>query len=94
METQYKPGILFKFRRPSNVPRRHPSKAMTEALRHLAESDEMRPFVAEACARRRDVVVEVFHSRDGHPVLIHITAASGRHVHGGNGAGTRAVPTV
>ena len=63
METQYKPGILFRFRRPSDTPKQHPSKAMTEALRHLAESDEMRPFVAEAHAQRRNVVVEVFHSR-------------------------------
>ena len=75
METDYKPGIVFRFRRPSSVPRRQPSRAMTEALRHLAESDEMRPFVADARAQRRDVVVEVFHSRDGHPLLIHIAAA-------------------
>jgi hypothetical protein len=74
METQYKPGILFRFRRPSSTPKQHPSKAMTEALRHLAESEEMRPFVADACARRRIVVVEVFHSSDGHPLLIHTAA--------------------
>jgi hypothetical protein len=49
---------------------------MTEALRHLAESDEMRPFVSEAHAVRRDVVLEVFHSRDGHPLLIHICGHS------------------
>ncbi len=78
MEAVYKPGILFKFRRPSNIPRRQPSKAMTEALRHLAESEEMRTFVAEARTRRRNVVVEVFHASDGHPLLIH-TAAAHRH---------------
>ncbi len=78
METQYKPGILFRFHRPSNAPKQHPSKAMTEALRHLAESEEMRPFVADARARRRIVVVEVFHSRDGHPLLIHTAAAPRR----------------
>ena len=38
---------------------------MTGALRHLAESDEMRPFVAEARRERRNVVVEVFHSATG-----------------------------
>lgn len=78
MEAVYRPGILFRFRRPSNIPKRHPSKAMAEALRHLAESEEMRPFVAEARARRRNVVVEVFYSSDGHPLLIH-TAAAARH---------------
>jgi hypothetical protein len=67
METQYKPGILFRFRRPSSVPRRQPSRAMTEALRHLGESDEMKPLVVAARAQRREVVVEVFHSSDGHP---------------------------
>jgi hypothetical protein len=91
LETQYKPGILFKFRRPTSIPRRHPSKAMTEALRHLAESDEMRHFVAEARARRRNVVVEVFHSRDGHPLLIHIAAASGRQAKGVANAGTETI---
>lgn len=78
MEAIYKPGILFRFRRPSSIAKRTPSKAMTEVLRHLAESEEMRPFIADARAQRRNVVVEVFHSRDGHPLLIHIAAASGR----------------
>jgi hypothetical protein len=75
MEAAYKPGIVFRFRRSKNAPRRGPSEKMTEALRHLAESEEMRPFVSSAYARRRDVVLEVFHSRDGHPLLIHIAAA-------------------
>lgn len=91
METQYKPGVLFKFRRPSSAPRRHPSRAMTEALRHLAESEEMRPFVAEARAQRRNVVVEVFHSRDGHPLLIHVAATSERQAKGVANAGTGTV---
>ena len=91
MEIRYRQGIVFRIRRPSNVPRRHPSKAMTQALRHLAESDEMRSFVAEARARRRNVVVEVFHSRDGHPLLIHIAAASGRQAKGVANAGTETI---
>jgi len=78
MEAVYKPGIFFRFRRSKNIPGQSPSRAMTEALRHLAESDEMRPFVSEAHAVRRDVVLEVFHSRDGHPRLIHIAAAPSR----------------
>ena len=83
MEAVYKSGIIFRFRRPSSIPRQHPSAAMTQALRHLADSDEMRPFVADARARRRNVVVEVFHSRDGHPLLIHTTVAPrNRNSHG------------
>lgn len=94
MESVYKPGILFRFRRPSSVPRRQPSRAMTEALRHLAESEEMRPFVAEARARRRNVVVEVFHSREGHPLLIHVAATSGRQAKKGANAGTGTILAV
>ena len=75
MEAVYKPGIVFRFRRSKNTAGRHPSRAMTEALRCLAESDEMRTFVSQAHAVRRDVVLEVLHSRDGHPLLIHIAAS-------------------
>jgi len=78
MKSVYEQGIVFRFRRPSSVPRRQPSEAMRKALRCLAESDEMQPFVADARAQRRNVVVEVFHSSDGHPLLIHIAAPSGR----------------
>jgi len=78
MESQYKPGILFRFRRPSDTPKQHPSQAMTEALRLLAGSEEMQPLVSEAHAQRRNVVVEVFHSRDGHPPLIHTALAPRR----------------
>ena len=78
MEAFYKPGIFFRFRRSKNASGQSPSRAMTEALRHLAESDEMRPFVSEAHAVRRDVVLEVFHSRDGHPLLVHIAATPRR----------------
>ncbi len=94
MEIQYRLGILFRFRRPSSTPRRQPSKAMTEALRHLADSDEMKPFVAAARAQRRNVVVEVFHASDGRPLLIHTAAAPRRRVHGGNGAGTGTTRTL
>jgi hypothetical protein len=83
METVYRPGITFRFRRSKNTAGRNPSRAMTEALRHLAESEEMKPFVSSAHAIRRDVVLEVFHSSDGHPLLIHIAAAPRRQ--GSNG---------
>jgi hypothetical protein len=88
MEAIYKPGVIFRFRRSKEAQGRSPSTAMTEALRHIAESDEMRPFVTEARARRRNVVVEVFHSSDGHPLLIHIAAASERQAKGVANAGT------
>jgi len=94
MEAHDKPGILFRFRRPSGVPRRHPSKAMTEALRHLAESEEMQPFISDARARRRNVVVEVFHSSDGRPLLIHTTTAPKRAAYGGTGTGAGAIPPL
>jgi hypothetical protein len=71
MQIEQTPGIVFKFRRPSSSPSRQPSDAMTQALRQFAETDEMQAFVAHARAQRRKVVVEVFHSADGHPLLIH-----------------------
>lgn len=91
MEAIYKPGIIFRFRRSKEAQGRSPSTAMTEALRHIAESDEMKPFVAEAHAVRRDVIVEVFHSRDGHPLLIHIAAVPKRQAKEGAHAGARPV---
>ena len=94
MEAVYKPGIVFRFRRSKNTAGRHPSKAMTEALRRLAESEEMQPLIDDARARRRDVVVEVFHSSDGHPLLIHTTTAPKREAYGGTGAGAGAIPPL
>jgi hypothetical protein len=44
---------------------------MTRALQALTESDEMQQFVAEAHAQRKHVVVEVFQSRGGRPLLIY-----------------------
>jgi hypothetical protein len=87
MDSLYKPGILFRLRRPSSNPQRHPSRALAEALRQLAESEEMQPFISDARARRRNVVVEVFHSRDGRPLLIHTTTGPKREAHGRTGAG-------
>jgi len=94
MEIDYRQGIIFRFRRPNSLPGRQPSKAMTEALRCLAESEEMTPFITAARAERRNVVVEVFHSGDGHPLLIHTAAAPRRGIQGGTCAGTRTTPAV
>ena len=73
MHVQEAPNIVFKFRRPSGTPSRQPSEAMTQAMRQFAETDEMQAFIANARAQRRKVVVKVFHSADGHPMLIHTT---------------------
>ena len=74
MQIESSCGVLFKFCRPSGAPAREPSVAMTRALQALSEADEMREFVAEAHAQRKDVVVEVFQSRSGRPLLIHPNA--------------------
>ena len=94
MEAVHKPGIVFRYRRSKSTPGRNPSLAITQALRCLAESDEMQPFIDDARARRRDVVVEVFHSGDGHPLLVHTTTAPKREAYGGTGAGAGAMPPL
>ena len=68
-----KNNIEFKFSRPGGTSV-VPSKAMTDALRQLSESAELKPLVAGAKARGRKVVVQVFESRDGYPFLIHLAA--------------------
>jgi CTP:molybdopterin cytidylyltransferase MocA len=49
---------------------------MTEALCQLSKSDEMQTLVGEARAHGRKVVVQVFHSAEGHPILIHLKAVA------------------
>ena len=94
MEAVYKSGIIFRFRRPSSVPRRQPSEAMREALRQLAESEEMTPVITAARAERRNVVIEVFHGSDGRPLLIHTAAAPRSRVQGRTNAGTGPTRTL
>lgn len=65
-------GIVFKYSRPSGSPCLKPSEAMTDALRQLGESSELKPLVAAARSRGRKVVVQVFQSSDGCPFLIHV----------------------
>jgi hypothetical protein len=69
-------NVELKFSRPSGAPARQPSKVMAEALQRLSESDEMQTLVAEARAYGRKVVVHVFLSADGHPILIHLAAVA------------------
>jgi hypothetical protein len=68
------PRVVFKFSRPAGAPKKPPSAAMTETLQRLSEAEEMRDFTAKARALNRTVVFEVFHSSDGHPLLIHVAA--------------------
>jgi hypothetical protein len=74
MQTELASGIVLKFRRPAGANKKEPSAAMTEALQRLSEADEMQNFAAKAKAQNRTVVFEVFHSAEGHPLLIHTAA--------------------
>jgi hypothetical protein len=69
-------NVEVRFSRPSGSPAAKPSKAMTEALQRLSEADEMQTLVAEARALGRKVIVHVFHSAEGHPILIHLAAVA------------------
>ena len=48
-----------------------PEEAMQDALRRLSQAEEMRPLLRKAPAAGREVVIEVFHSKDGQPLLMH-----------------------
>jgi len=65
-------NIVFKFSRPSGTPSPKPSKSMADALRRLSQSEELKVLTTEAKAHGRKVVVQVFHSAEGHPFLIHL----------------------
>jgi len=65
------PAVVFRFRRPSGSQNHEPSTAMTEALRQLSVAREMEPLLQAAHKAGREVVIEVFQSRDGQPLLIH-----------------------
>jgi hypothetical protein len=49
---------------------------MAEALKRLSEADETQHLVREARALGRKVVVQVFQSANGHPILIHLGVVS------------------
>jgi hypothetical protein len=66
------PNVVLKFRRPSGSRRQEPCAALTEALRRLGEAEEMQPLLAEARKSGGKVAIEVFHTREGQPLLIHI----------------------
>ena len=72
------PAVQFKFLRPSGAPTHAPSAAMQDALRRLSQAEDMQPLLKKAQAAGRDVVIEVFHSKDGQPLLIYTAAVAKR----------------
>jgi hypothetical protein len=64
--------VVFKFRRPSGSDSQQPSRALTEALHRLGEAEEMQSVLAQARQSGKSVSIEVFQTRDGQPLLIHI----------------------
>lgn len=74
MTTNNEFAVTFRFHRLRGTEKREPSATIRNALQTLTEAEEMRDFVASARSQGRNVVVEVFHSRDGHPLLIHTAA--------------------
>ena len=66
-------NVVFKFRRPRGVVRQLPSQGMADALRRLGETEEMKPLIAEANKCGQPIAIEVFQTRSGQPILIHIT---------------------
>lgn len=71
MQNDSERGIVFRFRRPGGSMNQKPSTALVQALRHLSRAQEMKPLLMTAQATGREVVIEVFHSKSGQPLLIH-----------------------
>ncbi len=65
-------NVVFRFRRPSGSNSQQPSRALTEALHRLGEAEEMQSLLAQARQSGKSVAIEVFQTRDGQPLLIHI----------------------
>jgi hypothetical protein len=66
-------NVVFKFRRPHGAERQMPSVRMTDALRHLSQSPEFLPLIADASSAGKALAIEVFQTRNGQPILIHFT---------------------
>ena len=63
--------VEYKFSRPNGTKPRKPSQRLQDALHQLAGCEEMRSLFSYASATGRRVVVQVFASAEGHPLLIH-----------------------
>jgi hypothetical protein len=46
---------------------------MQAALHYLSQAREMQPLLKRARQTGREVIIEVFHAKDGQPLLIHPT---------------------
>jgi hypothetical protein len=75
MKAVRKPKVVFSFCRPSGIVKPQPCKTLAEGLRQLAESEQMRPYLEKAHAQNRDELVGVFHSKEGHRLLVVVAAA-------------------
>ncbi len=62
---------IFRFKRPSGSRLLPTSRAMYEALMLLSEAEELQPLFSEAENTGKLVAIEVFHNREGQPILIH-----------------------
>jgi hypothetical protein len=66
-------NVVFKFRRPTGSDSQQPSRALTEALHRLGEAEELQSLLAQARQSGKSVAIEVYQTRNGQPLLIHIT---------------------
>jgi len=64
--------VIVRIRRPGGSGQKQPSESLNQAMALLADTDEMRPLLAQATKCGKTVAIEVFQSRDGQPLLIHI----------------------
>ncbi len=65
------PRTVIRFKRPSGIKSQPTSRAMFNALMLLSEAEELEPLFSEAENTGKMVAIEVFHNRDGQPILIH-----------------------
>ena len=65
-------NVVFRFHCPRGAERQTQSVAMTEALHRLGEAEEMQSLLAQARQSGKSVAIEVFQTRNGQPLLIHI----------------------
>lgn len=65
--------VIFRFKGLADPIRFRPSDELHEALMLLSDAKELQPLYAEADEAGKLVAIEVFQSRNGQPILIHIT---------------------
>jgi hypothetical protein len=75
-EEQMKNDVVFKFSHPSGTAGRKPSMSLANAVQQLTEADELKLLASEAREHGRKLMVQVFHSANGCPILIHLGVVS------------------